>query len=108
MAYGVLGAFIESHAVDPEDHASHRALLVLPTAQKRKESLWQGSTLNPKLLLTESNFEPSNSHASHYSPKPELQILSFNTITLGIKIAQKPYIVRSLGAKALMYESLDP
>ena len=30
------------------------------------------------------------------------------TITLGIKIAQKPYIVWSLGPKALIYESLDP
>ena len=29
-------------------------------------------------------------------------------ITLGIKIAQKPYIVWSLGPKALIYESLDP
>ena len=28
-------------------------------------------------------------------------------ITLGIKIAQKPYIVWSLGPKALIYESLD-
>ena len=28
--------------------------------------------------------------------------------TLGIKIAQKPYIVWSLGRKALKYESLDP
>ena len=28
--------------------------------------------------------------------------------TLGIKIAQKPYIVWSLGPKALIYESLDP
>ena len=27
---------------------------------------------------------------------------------LGIKIAQKPYIVWSLGPKALIYESLDP
>ena len=33
----------------------------------------------------------------------ELQILS-----LGIKTAQKPYIVWSLGPKALIYESLDP
>ena len=29
-------------------------------------------------------------------------------ITLGIKIAQKPYIVWSLAPKALIYESLDP
>ena len=27
---------------------------------------------------------------------------------LGIKIAQTPYIVWSLGPKALIYESLDP
>ena len=29
-------------------------------------------------------------------------------LTLGIKIAQKPYIVWSLGPKALIYESLNP
>ena len=29
-------------------------------------------------------------------------------LTLGIKIVQKPYIVWSLGPKALIYESLDP
>ena len=34
-------------------------------------------------------------------------ISSLIDITLGIKIAQKPYIV-SLGPKALIYESLDP
>ena len=29
-------------------------------------------------------------------------------LSLGIKIAQKPYTVWSLGPKALLYESLDP
>ena len=37
---------------------------------------------------------------------PILEIL-VNQKTLGIKIAQKPYIVWSLGPKALIYESLD-
>ena len=30
------------------------------------------------------------------------------TLTLRLKIAQKPYIVWSLGPKALKYESLEP
>ena len=29
-------------------------------------------------------------------------------VTLGIKMAQKPYVAWSLGPKALIYESLDP
>ena len=31
----------------------------------------------------------------------------FETLALGIGIAQKPYAVWSLGTKALIYESLD-
>ena len=30
------------------------------------------------------------------------------TVTLRLKIAQKPYIVKSLAPKALIYESLEP
>ena len=37
-----------------------------------------------------------------------IQKLFITSLTLGIKIAQKPYIVWSLGPKALIYESLDP
>ena len=33
---------------------------------------------------------------------------AFERCSLGIKIAQKPYIVWSLGPKALIYESLEP
>ena len=37
-----------------------------------------------------------------------LRLLPVSLLPLGIKIAQKPYIVWSLGPKALIYESLEP
>ena len=44
----------------------------------------------------------------HLSPKSQSLSRHASTChTLGIKIAQKPYIVWSLGPKALIYESLD-
>ena len=35
-------------------------------------------------------------------------VASIDSNSLGINIAQKPYIVWSLGPKAVIYESLDP
>ena len=36
-----------------------------------------------------------------------LRAMSTHPLTLSIKIAQKPYIIGSLGPKALKYESFD-
>ena len=64
-------------------------------------ALFRETSLKPKpekqLELKEKaqNVEPQTSKGLIY-------------LTLGIKIAQKPYIARSLGPKALIYESLDP
>ena len=44
-----------------------------------------------------------------YPTKPSVGAASLlSQKTLGIKIAQKPYRVWSLGPKALIYESLEP
>ena len=40
--------------------------------------------------------------------KELVMAMRFSTITLRLKIAQRPYIVWSLGPKALGYESLEP
>ena len=39
---------------------------------------------------------------------PALRFKYYSGVSLGIKIGQKPYIVWSVGPKALIYESLDP
>ena len=50
-------------------------------------------------LRVQTQLNPSNLGQIEGGPKSK---------TLGIKIAQKPYVVWSLGPKALVYESLEP
>ena len=45
---------------------------------------------------------------SHNMDPKKIENHNMDPKTLGIKIAQKPYTVWSLGPKALIYESLDP
>ena len=66
----------------------------------------QPSTLNPidplKELLKGTLIDPFKGTHLIYITKPILNII-YSFQTLGIKIAQKPYIVWSLGPKALIY-----
>ena len=63
---------------------------------------------NPNLLDRTFLPKPLNPKSQTQHVKPlNPKTCSFN-LTLGIKIAQKPYMVWSLGPKALIYESLDP
>ena len=40
-------------------------------------------------------------------PKTLTEILNLSSLSLSIKIAQKPYIIGSLGPKALKYECFE-
>ena len=55
---------------------------------------------------------PENSIGNHLGPYSTSSLRRFEikwlSLSLRLKIAQKPYIVWSLGPKALKYESLEP
>ena len=65
-------------------------------------------TLN--IRCRRKNPDPKRDHNSDNHPhsQPDNSQLQSIFHTLRIKTAQKPYIVWSLGPKALVYESLDP
>ena len=75
-------------------------------------------TVGPRTFDTRSEWRDEASrfltaHAQTLTPPPQIaEFLSpsrpHHPKNLGINIAQKPYIVWSLGPTALIYESLDP
>ena len=59
-------------------------------------------------LLTTSNPQTLHLEPKTIRGKPEPQaLISPNTLSLSIKIAQKPFMIGSLGLKALKYESFE-
>ena len=48
-----------------------------------------------------------NSETTSHALAPTAQVVQVKNHTLSIKIAHKPYIIGSLGPKALKYESFD-
>ena len=80
-------------------HSKHGLQLLATSAQNRTSLAWALHPVDPCKTC-------SAEHLLSLSPEGSMSYIG--AVTLEIKIAQKPYIVWSLGPKALIYESLDP